>query len=76
MKNNEQVIKELKVEKDQVMQQFNQLLKFFGTDDFKKLSGTQQHYLRIQMSIMRTYSDVLDARITDLSGGDSKEDEK
>ena len=67
MKNDEQVIKDLNDELLPLMQRTHKLINFFGTDDFKKISETQQRYLRVQISAMRTYSDILDARIADLS---------
>lgn len=69
MKTKEQVIKELKLERDELIAKAERLEDFLGRDNANSLVGDVQYVLmECQLKYMRCYIDVLDKRILDFGG--------
>lgn len=66
MRNDTEVLKELKIEVDELADKMSNLSNFLSSDKSFDLSFTQRHLLNIQLDGMQWYLDALGDRISDL----------
>lgn len=66
MRNDREVLKELKIEADELADKMSNLSNFLFSDKSVCLSFTQRHLQNIQLDGMQWYLDALGDRISDL----------
>lgn len=66
MKTNEQAIKELVVERDEVLDRFRKLENFIATPEYYKMSRFRRQLMQNQWVGMDKYIQALNMRISDL----------
>ncbi len=66
MKTNQQVIEELKTERDELRTRFNKLTDFIDTKSYSQLSSRQQNLIQTQWYEMDKYIEALSLRISDM----------
>lgn len=70
MKNNDQVIKKLKAERDELWTRFSKLDHFIDTKSYSQLSSRQQNLIQMQWYGMDKYIEALSLRISDMEAKD------
>ncbi|GAX07090.1 hypothetical protein IWT25_02438 [Secundilactobacillus pentosiphilus] len=68
MKTNNQVIKELKAERDELWTRFSRLDHFIDTEEYGELPVHHQRLIQKQWDSMDDYYRALNSRIADLEG--------